>query len=331
MKTNRYFLDGKFFGNRLDVAIASIAKESRSKITKLIRSGNVLVNGKVVQSADFLLKTNSSVCVSYQTDASDCIPTKSVIFEVIFEDNDIVLINKPAGLVVHPGVGHIHDTLVNGLMYRYETLEKNNFRAGIVHRIDKDTSGILVVAKNDYSHLHIANQVKNRSMQRVYYALVWGVPMPLQGSIEFYIGKSRHDHTKMAVYKDKSKGKYALTYYKVVSMSPCKTLSMVECRLATGRTHQIRVHMAYIGHAIVGDFVYGSILYGKNLCKIEKNKLTNISLIKRQCLHAHHITLKHPNTNKVCTFVAPIPHDMLQICEDFGIDTTPVTMAKNYY
>lgn len=233
---------------------------------------------------------------------------QEVPFDVLYEDQDLLVVNKPAGLVVHPGAGNGEGTLVNGLLaYCGDRLSGIGgvARPGIVHRLDKDTSGLMVVAKNDAAHKGLSAQFADRSLSRVYRALVWGVPAPLEGEIEGAIGRHPRARRKMAVTA--RGGKEALTRYKVLEAFGTLA-SLVECRLATGRTHQIRVHMEHKGHPVVGDPLYGS--RRRAAAAGEKGLVALLEAFPRQALHAGEIRFVHPASGKIMKFRAPLPVDM---------------------
>ena len=266
-------------------------KNSRVFFSNLIRDGKVTVNQKVV-SQSYKIKPGDVILVDYAVKEID----KNIIpydfkLDVLYEDNDLIIINKPKGLVVHPGDGHLNDTLVNALIYAKKELSTVNGleRVGIVHRIDKDTSGLLLVCKNDYAHNFIAKQLEDHSMHREYYALVMGVINEDNGKIIAPIGRDRANRLKMAI--DTVNGRDAITHFTVIKRF--KKYTLVSCKLETGRTHQIRVHMDYIQHPVVGD-----PLYGKNNCGIYNNG---------QLLHAYQLTFVHPTTKKEMTFTCPLP------------------------
>ena len=229
----------------------------------------------------------------------------------MYEDKDIVIINKPSGLVVHPGAGNYSNTLVNGLMYKYKKKLSDlngNLRPGIVHRIDKETSGLLVVAKNNLAHSNIGKQFSEHKIKRKYIALVWGVLRPLNGKIETLISRSRKNRQLMAV--SEFKGKKAITNYftkKIFSIKDIPKISLIECKLLTGRTHQIRVHMSYKGNSLLGDKKYGK----KNIKfkKINKDFEKKLNDLNRQALHAKSLGFLHPKNNELVNFESELPND----------------------
>lgn len=292
MTKNKYLIDKKLVSLRLDKALTLLEKNySRVYFFNLIKNQQVLVNNKVV-SPSYKVSENDEVEVNFITSTKDeNVKPMEYQLDIIYEDDDILIINKPQGLVVHPSAGHQDDTLVNALIYNEKQLSTINGlnRVGIVHRIDKDTSGLLLICKNDYSHNFIAEQLKDHSMHREYIALVKGVILNQKGKIIAPIGRNKENRLKMAV--DVINGKEAITHFTVLKRFENYTL--IECKLETGRTHQIRVHMEYFNHPIVGDN-----LYGKNNCALYS---------KGQLLHAYKLTFVHPTLKKEMTFTAPLP------------------------
>lgn len=288
-------------GQRLDQFLSQVRLEkmeplSRSMVKNLIVSGDVLVNDEHAK-ASFRPKQNDRITLFVPPPAPlDLIPEK-VSFEIIYEDTDIIVISKPPGLVVHPACGHQSGTLVHGLLYHCEDLAGINgtVRPGIVHRLDKDTSGLMVVAKNDYALGGMVEQFKAKKVRKVYLALVRGIPKEVSGTIRSHIGRHPVNRKKMAVLEHG--GREAVTHWRLVEKF--SRFSLIELNLETGRTHQIRVHLASIGIPIAGDEVYG------------KNKAEDMDLeIYRQCLHASRLSFTHPVTGKEVDFYAPLWPDM---------------------
>ena len=288
----RYIIDSTQKDMRLDKALVFLNPDlSRTYVGKLIDEGRCLVNGKVAK-ASLKLCENDVVEIDIPEVKELEVTKEDIPLDIIYEDKDILVINKPQGLVVHPAPGHYEHTLVNAILGHTDDLSGINGvkRPGIVHRIDKDTSGLLCIAKNDEAHEGLAEQLKDHSMHRQYIALVKGVIKEKQGEIDLPIGRSRGDRKKMAV--DTLNGKPARTYFTVLKRFTDYTL--VECSLETGRTHQIRVHMAYIGHPVEGDPLY--------------NKKNATSLYdKGQLLVAYKLHLVHPITKKEMDFEIPLP------------------------
>ena len=276
---------------RLDVYLANETGWTRSQIKLQIDNKKVLVNNKV-QKSGFLIKNNDKIELFFsKNDLSISAEPENIPLEIIYEDQDFAIINKPQGMVVHPAPGSYNHTLVNALLFHFDNLSKDGdqIRPGIVHRIDKDTSGLLVVAKNDKAHACLASQIAEHSCFRHYLALLEGNLKDDEGRIETFIGRSDKDRKMMAV---KDEGKIAITNYKVVQRF--KDYCLVEFILETGRTHQIRVHAKHLGHPIVGDKTYGI-----------KNQKFNLD---GQLLHAYKLELTHPSTNKRKCFECELPN-----------------------
>lgn len=278
---------------RIDRYLALLEpKFSRVYFSNLIKNNKVTVNEKSI-SPSYKIKVDDEIKVNFVENEFNVDEIKPYKFnlDIIYEDNDVIVINKPKGLVVHPGDGHHDDTLVNALIYANKELSNVNGleRVGIVHRIDKDTSGLLLVCKNNYAHTFIAEQLQNHTMHREYFALVLGRIEEDNGKINAPIARDKNNRMKMCI--DPINGRNAVTHFTVVQRYEKYTL--LDCKLETGRTHQIRVHMEYIKHPVVGDS-----LYGKNNCGIYNNG---------QLLHAYKLTFIHPTTKKEMTFEAPLP------------------------
>ena len=287
----KYIVSFKENGERLDKALALLNSElSRSFITKLIDEGKITVNSKI-EKPSFKVKENDVIEVEEIVDQKADIKEENIPLNIVYEDDDILIINKPQGMVVHPANGHYSGTLVNALMYQADSLSSINgvIRPGIVHRIDKDTAGLLCVAKNDNAHHFLAEQLKDHTMAREYIALVRGVIKENSGTIEMPIGRDKKDRQKMAAIKD---GKPAITHFQVLERFKDHTL--VKCQLVSGRTHQIRVHMSVIGHPVEGDPLYA----GENYDKLYQNG---------QLLVAFKLKLIHPETKKEMQFEIELP------------------------
>lgn len=288
----RYFkVSDGYVGQRLDVYLGQQMQESRSHIKNLIDSGAVTLDGNTVKKAGLALKFNDEIQVVMQEARELDLTPQNLPIDIIYQDDDIAVINKAQGMVVHPAAGSYDNTLVNALLYHLTSLSSINgvVRPGIVHRLDKDTSGLLVVAKNDASHISLQKQIAAKEAKRYYYALVDGVVLKDEGIIHTYIDRSSKDRKLMAVSRNNS-GREAITLYKVIKRYVGYTF--MEYELKTGRTHQIRVHSKHIGHSVVGDSAYGG-----------SNKFN----LKGQLLHAHKLVLTHPRTGEIMTFEAPLP------------------------
>lgn len=281
---------------RIDKVLGHFLSDvSRSQLQKWIEDGHVTVNGQVVKTK-YKLKAGDVVKIIPEAPQTINLEPEDIPLDIVYEDDDVIVVNKPAGMVVHPAPGHPGHTLVNALLYHSPLSTINGeFRPGIVHRIDKDTSGLLMVAKNDLAHRSLAAQLKAKTNQREYVALVHGVIKEDQGTIDAPLGRSKKDRKKQAVVMD---GRHAVTHFEVVKRYRHYTL--VKCRLETGRTHQIRVHMAYIGHPLAGDPLYGprKTLAGPG-----------------QYLHAGLLGFKHPRTGQEMTFTAPLPDYFTKMLE----------------
>ena len=287
--TQVFKVDKENVGQRLDVYLGEKIGASRSHIKYLIEKEKVFVND-IVKKAGYSLKEGDEVVVYEDEPRELNLTPQNIPIDIIYEDDDIAVVNKAQGMVVHPAAGSYDNTLVNALLYHLKSLSAINgvVRPGIVHRLDKDTSGLLVIAKNDASHINLQEQIANKSAKRLYYALVDGVVSKDEGVIETYIDRSQKDRKLMAV--SRNSGRIAITHYKVLERFSRYTL--MEYELKTGRTHQIRVHSKHIGHTVVGDLQYGG-----------SNKFD----LKGQLLHAHRLILTHPKTGKEMTFDAPLP------------------------
>lgn len=290
MDLEKYVIDENNVGKRLDLFVSEASENmSRSFAQGIIEKQNVKVNDKIKKS-NYKLKLNDEVLIEKVEPVELEVEAEDIPLNIVYEDSDVIVINKPQDMVVHPAPGNYTGTLVNGLLYHCKDLSGINgvIRPGIVHRIDKDTSGILVVAKNDNAHNSLAAQLKDHSMKRTYYAIVEGVIKEDEGTVITNIGRHPIERIKMAVVKD---GKEAITNYKVIERFKNNTL--VECRLETGRTHQIRVHMAYLHHPLVGDQIYG---YKKQRFKL-----------KGQALHAKNLGFIHPSKGEYVEFDSELP------------------------
>jgi len=284
-------------GTRLDVLLAGRFGElSRSHLQKLIADGMIIVNDKKVK-ANYKTQADDTISVTIPEAKPVEILAENIPLDVIYEDNDIIVVNKSRGMVVHPAAGNYQGTLVNALLDHCQDLSGINgeIRPGIVHRLDKDTSGVMVAAKNDHAHLNLAEQIKTRTASRKYLAIVHGNIAEEQGIINAPLGRHSADRKKMAVTFSNSKA--AITRFRV--MERFNNFTLVECKLQTGRTHQIRVHMQYIGHPVVGDPKYGP----------EKKQFA----IKGQALHSAELSLQHPVTGEDMLFTTPLPSDMTDI------------------
>ena len=294
----------KFLMNRIENA-------TRNKIQQAAKAGSVRVNDVVVKS-NYKVKRGDQVKVLFtHPPYENLLVGEDIPLDIVYEDDALVVVNKAAGMVVHPGHGNYNGTLLNALLYHFESLPLNaNDRPGLVHRIDKDTSGLLVVAKTEKAMTHLAKQFFDKNSQRSYYALVWGDIKDDTGTIEGHIGRDPKNRLLMTVFPDGDQGKEAITHYEVVERFGYTTL--VRCRLETGRTHQIRAHMKHIGHTLFGDARYGgdNILKGTTFTKYKQFVDNCFKLLPRQALHAQKLGFVHPISGKSMSFEAPLPNDM---------------------
>lgn len=286
-------------GLRIDTFLAKETEYSRSKLSKLIKEGQVLVNGKAISSS-FKVKEGDVVWFDAIFDEEIDVTAEEMDLDIVYEDDYLAVINKKSGIVVHPAVGNYSHTLVNGLMHHFNNISKEGtIRPGIVHRLDKDTSGLMVVAKNDLVHEKLSNMIKEKQVERKYLALVWGTIKHEKGTIDAPIGRDLNNRQKYTVTDINSKD--SITHFKVLERF--KDVTLVECKLDTGRTHQIRVHMEYIGHPVVNDPVYG------------KRKIINDF---GQMLHSKSIRFVHPVTDEELFFEVDPPKEFIDILEKFN-------------
>ena len=303
---------------RLDIFLTKkINNLTRAKIKKIIESNNVTINEKKISLPSKKIKLNDKIYVKFQLkDESNLVATKLKI-DIRFEDTDIIIIYKPKGMVVHPGAGNQQNTLANALYYKYQKKLSNlngKSRPGIVHRIDKDTSGLLVVAKNNLSHAKLSEQFSKHTISRKYLCLVWGVIRPLYGKIETLISRNKKNRQLMMV--SDLRGKHAITNYKTLQVFNIKNIpkiSLIECELETGRTHQIRVHMKYKGVSLLGDNQYGKKnIKFKKINELFEKKLNDLN---GQALHAKSLGFVHPTKNKSLNFDSELPKDFKNLLD----------------
>lgn len=288
-----------------------IENASRNRIQNAIDAGNVLVNRLIVK-ASYKVKPFDEISIVYAQPPRDTeVYPENIPLDIVYEDNDLLVVNKPAGMVVHPGFNNYSGTLVNALAYHFEhlpTLPGNDGRPGLVHRIDKDTSGLLLISKNEITMTKLAKQFFDHSINREYVALAWG-DIAEDGRIEGYIGRSLKNRIVQEVYESEDKGKWSVTNYQVLERLGYVTL--VSCRLETGRTHQIRAHFRHIGHPLFNDATYGGdkILKGTTFTKYKQFVNNCFDLLPRQALHARLLGFVHPTTQKYMEFEAAMPED----------------------
>ena len=300
-------------GVRIDKFLQSqISKISRTRLQILIRNGHVKLNNIIVCETAKKIKDKDEIEVNFPPPIKTLIKPYKMPLNILYDDEDVIIINKPPGVVVHPGAGNYKKTIVNGLLFHYQSKLSSiggKLRPGIVHRIDKDTSGVIVVAKNDIAHINLSKQFSDHTIERTYEALVWGSLKPKNGKISEKISRSVKNRQLMTVRKDK--GKKAITNYKTLEIFQNLNLpkiSHVECRLETGRTHQIRVHMNFKGNPILGDKSYGKSK--KKFKKIDINIEKKINNFNRQALHAKSLGFVHPATGRKKFFEAERPKDL---------------------
>jgi 23S rRNA pseudouridine1911/1915/1917 synthase len=295
---------------RLDKFIAKhVPSLSRTRIKTLVEAGHLLVNGEIIKDCSVSVKPAKI----YQLNVPDAEPStlvaKHIPLDIVYEDKYLLVINKQAGLTVHPGAGNYQNTLANALMAHCDNLSGIGgvMRPGIVHRLDKDTSGLLVVAKDDQTHISLSDQLQKRTLTRIYLSLIWGLLSPLAGTLQGNIARSYRNRTKMTLVK--SGGKEATTHYKTVEILGKGVISMIECKLETGRTHQIRVHCSEAGHSLVGDQTYGSFRK-KQILSLPPETQQALVDFKRQALHSSAIKFIHPATDELIEFKIDLPVDM---------------------
>lgn len=291
---------------------------SRTRIQNGADAGNILVNNNPVKS-NYKVKPGDIIQVVLPTPPREIelIP-EDIPINIVYEDEDVIVVNKEAGMVVHPGYGNYTGTLVNALMWHFKDLplfQTGEQRPGLVHRIDKNTSGILLIAKNELALNRLSKQFFDRTTDRRYIALVWGVPDPKEGTITGNVGRNIRDRKIMQVFPDDDQGKPAITHYKVIE--ELGYISMLECKLETGRTHQIRVHFMYIKHPLFSDKEYGGdqILKGTTFTKYQQFVKNCFKILPRQALHAKSLDFNHPVTGKRLSFDSELPDDMIQVIE----------------
>ena len=304
---------------RLDKFLAAKFNDiTRTQIKKIIISKNLSINNKIVSSPSQKVRIGDKISFSISENKNEYIKPEKIKINIVYEDNDLIVLDKPSGIVVHPGAGNKSGTLVNGLVYHYnKNLSDLNgiYRPGIVHRIDKETSGLIVVAKNNFSHAKLAKQFSDHTIKRKYLALIWGVLRPLKGKIITLISRSKKNRQLMAV--SEISGKKAITNYKTLKVfanDEIPKISLVECVLETGRTHQIRVHLSHKGNGLIGDKKYGKQKKMK-FKKINKKVEEVLKSFNRQALHAQSLGFTHPSKNRQIEFGSKLPQDFKKILD----------------
>ncbi|MEY5069415.1 MAG: hypothetical protein RLZ47_1277 [Bacteroidota bacterium] len=294
-----------------------VENASRNRIQNAIEAGNVLVNGQVIK-ASYKVKPKDLITVVLPHPPRDTeVYPENIPIEIVYEDADLLVVNKAAGMVVHPGYNNYTGTLVNALVYHFQNLPQlagNEGRPGLVHRIDKDTSGLLLISKNERSLTYLARQFYDHSITRKYQALVWG-DLVEDGTVTGFIGRSAKDRRVMDIYEEEEKGKWAVTHYKILERFGYVTL--IECQLETGRTHQIRAHMKHLGHPLFSDASYGGdrILKGTVNGKYKQFVENCFALMPRQALHAETLGFIHPSSKQYLHFQSPMPADFTAVLE----------------
>lgn len=291
---------------------------SRNKIQSAAKSGNILVNDNEVKP-NYKVKPNDSISIvlPYPVRETEILP-ENIPLDIVYEDDTVLVLNKPADMVVHPGFNNYSGTLVNALVYHFDSLpQRDDYagRPGLVHRLDKNTTGLMVIAKTEHALAHLAKQFFDRTSKRKYYALVWGDFEEDEGTVEGHIGRSLKDRKIMQVYEDGEYGKSAITHYKVLER--IGYVSLIECRLETGRTHQIRAHMKHIRHTLFGDPEYGGdkILKGTTFTKYKQFVANCNEVCPRQALHAKYLGFTHPDTGEFMEFDSELPADMVDLLD----------------
>ena len=298
--------------------IDHVANTSRNKIQQAADAGSISVNGKVVKN-NYKVKPFDEIVITLNTPAYDnSILPEDIPLDVVYEDDDLMVVNKPAGLVVHPGCGNTHGTLINAVAWHLKDnseFDPNDPQVGLVHRIDKNTSGLLVVAKTAMAKAHLGMQFFKKTTKRTYNAVVWGSLKEDSGTVVGNITRNPRNRLQMCVSPDDAIGKYAVTHYRVLER--LSYVSLVECNLETGRTHQIRVHMKHIGHILFNDDVYGGneILKGTNFSKYSQFVRNCFKLCPRQALHAKTLGFVHPRTGEEMYFDSPLPDDFVSMVD----------------
>lgn len=299
-------------GLRLDKALADLLPDlSRERLKALIVEGQVTSGGRSLNPS-MKVAVGQSFAIAMPAPVESEAVAQDIPLNIVYEDADLIVIDKPAGMVVHPAVGNLDGTLVNALLHHCKDSLSGIggvARPGIVHRIDKDTSGLLVVAKSDKAHEGLAQQFSAHSIDRLYAAIVYGIPNPAAGTVDTWIGRSDSDRKKMAVHRE-GRGKHAVTHYRVIDR--LRGAALVECRLQTGRTHQVRVHLTHLGHPLIGDPVYGRERKGF------KSILETLSF-KRQALHAKRLGFIHPVTGEKLSFDSALPTDMQELLSELHV------------
>ena len=294
-----------------------IPNTTRTKIQKSISAGNVFCNNSLVKS-NYKVKPNDKISIRFEYEPynKEIIP-ENIPLDVVFEDNDIVIINKPSNMVVHPSYGHYSGTLIHALLYRFKDIkvDNHNQRPGLVHRLDKNTTGLIVIARNEDALTYLSAQFASMTIKRTYVALVWGDVKEEKGTITGNIGRNKKNRKIMTVFQDENEGKHAVTHYEVLERF--RYVTLVKCHLETGRTHQIRVHMKHIGHPLFNDNEYGGdkILRGTTFSKYKQFVQNCFQILPRQALHATNLSLRHPKNDELVSFQVDLPADLHNVVD----------------
>ena len=310
----KYSIPEHLSSQRLDKALGSLCLESsRSQIQKAIKNDRLILNGKIISNLSTRVKKNDKVEIIIAEEKQKGIMPSDIPLDIVYEDDDLIVVNKAVNMNVHPGAGDYTDTLVNALLHHSNSLSDvgGDIRPGIVHRLDKTTSGLMVVAKNNQAHVHLAQQIETRELVRKYKALVWGLIKPAEGVINIPIGRSRLDRKKMTTLK--TGGKQAITHYKTLEILYGGLFSLVECKLETGRTHQIRVHLSHIAHSIVGDQTYGN--NNRKIHGCLESLQEALRTMNHQALHSFYISFIHPRNGNRVEFEKEVPLDYNELVE----------------
>lgn len=310
-KPNSFLVPQEADSLRIDKALSIILGIPRSQIQSFISQNLVLLNDEIVAKQNICVKFEDKVIINPAPEKVVEVKHQEIKPEIVYEDENVIVINKPAGLSVYPGNQNSQKYTLQDFLKSYSQNLSDiggAERLGIVHRLDKDTSGLMVIAKNNETHLNIAQQIKDRQVKRIYKALVWGMIIKTTGTVESYLDRDKVNRLKMRISRE---GKFASTSYKVLKFFPKYKISLVECQLDTGRTHQIRVHMSHIGHSVVGDQ-----MYGKNDKKLDVLSLEQdhpLMQLKRQSLHSSQLSFLNPTNNKQLVFISPFPKDLEEL------------------
>lgn len=314
MPRYNFTIPDNLHGQRIDKSLSLLCDNvSRSQIQKAIKNKKLTLNNEVILNLSMRVKTDDKVELLLEEEIQTGVVPANIPLDIIYEDDDLIVLNKSSSMTVHPGAGNHKDTLVNALLYYTDKLsnEGGEIRPGIVHRLDKNTSGLMVVAKNNFVHRALSSQIESRVLKRKYQALVWGVIKPQNGTINQPIARSKLDRKKMTTVK--SGGKVAVTHYKTLEVFKNGMFSLVECQLETGRTHQIRVHLSHIGHSILGDQTYGNNKR-KIISCVDSLKMEVIEF-KHQALHSFYISFNHPTSGKFMEFTQNLPDDYRKLID----------------